>query len=74
MDYILVHHHNRVDFRSELYAFLESSDEPLRPIDVGHKGVIIGRDVFSLHSSIANPKESSVSLHSIFRMPNDLTK
>lgn len=70
MDYMLLHHYNvELVSRSELYAFLESSDEPLRPIDVGHKGVIIGRDVFSLHSSIANLKESSVSLHAIF--PHD---
>jgi len=31
--------------------------------DVGHEGVITGRDVFSLRSSIADPKESP-SLHS----------
>jgi len=31
--------------------------------DVGHKGVITGRDALSLRSSIANPEESP-SLHS----------
>lgn len=63
----MVHNHNvELISRSKLYAFPRMSDEPLRAIAIGHKGVIIGRDVFSLHSSIANLKESFVSLDSTF--------